>query len=69
MLELLLWMGVGALVGSLVGTIRCSDITRALPKFGHAAHISICVIVGALAGSLLFFGLARFFYGLNPFSN
>jgi hypothetical protein len=69
MFELVLWIGLGAIAGSLVGTYRCSDISRAIPKFGHTAHMSICVVVGALAGSLLFLGLARFFYRLNPFSS
>lgn len=67
MLEIALWIGVGALVGSLVGMYRCSDVSRALPKLGEGAHISICVVIGAFAGSLLFLGLARSVYGLNPF--
>jgi hypothetical protein len=69
MLELLLWILGGALVGSLVGVYRCADISRALPRFGHAGHIGICVVVGAVAGALLFLGLASSFYNLNPFSN
>jgi hypothetical protein len=69
MLELLLWTLGGAVIGSLVGVYRCADISRALPRLGHAAHISICVVVGAISGSLLFLILAGTFYGLNPFSN
>ena len=67
MVELLLWGGVGALVGSLVGYYRCSDINRLMPKLGHAAHVGICGVVGALACSLVFLALARFVYGVNPF--
>ena len=68
MFELVLWTGLGAVAGSLVGTYRCSDISRALPKLGHAAHMSICVVVGALAGSMIFLGLAYFLYRVDPFS-
>src|SRR6186997_2739615 len=54
MLELLLWVGVGGLVGSLVGIYRYSDGSKARPKFGAIGHISSCVAIGALASSLLF---------------
>jgi len=69
MLEVLLWTGVGALAGFLVGTYRCTDIRKAVPKFGVGGHISICVVIGSFAGALSFFALAGSVYGLNPFSN
>jgi len=40
MLEVLLWTGVGAFSGFLVGTYRCTDISKAAPKFGAGAHIT-----------------------------
>ena len=69
MLEFLLWVGVGAFIGSLVGMYRYSDFSKARPKFGAIGHMSSCVVIGAFAGSLLFLGLARALYGLNPFSH
>jgi len=69
MLEVLLWTGVGALSGFLIGTYRCSDIRKAAPKFGIGPHISICVAIGSFAGALSFLVLAGSVYGLNPFSN
>ena len=63
-----MWVAVGALVGSLIGVYRCSDISKALPRFGTAMHLVICGVVGALAGSLLFLVLSRIVYDLNPSS-
>src|SRR4029453_3915980 len=59
---------VGAFSGFLVGTYRCTDISKAAPKFGAGAHISICMFIGAFAGALSFLVLAGSVYGLNPFS-
>jgi hypothetical protein len=69
MLEVLLWTGVGAFSGFLVGTYRCTDISKAAPKFGAGAHISVCMVLGAFAGALSFLVLVGSVYGLNPFSN
>jgi hypothetical protein len=68
MLDLVLWIGVGALAGSLLGTYHCSDMSLASPKESHALHIGVCAVVGAIAGALQFLVLARFFYGQSPFS-
>jgi hypothetical protein len=69
MLLFALWVALGALVGSLVGSYRCSDIRSNLPKAGQTLHIGFCAGVGALAGFLAFFILASLFYGLRVFSN
>ena len=67
MLLFVLWMAVGAIVGSLIGVYRCSDLE--LSMSGHAMHVSFCGGVGALVGFLVFVVLARFFYGLHLFLN
>jgi hypothetical protein len=54
MVNLFLWIGVGAVVGSLVGAYYCAEINRALPKHGHAVHTGICAAAGAVGGSLIF---------------
>jgi hypothetical protein len=64
MLLFALWVALGALVGSLVGSYRCSDIVRNLPTTTHTLHIGYCAGVGALAGFLMAVLLAGFFY--NP---
>jgi hypothetical protein len=64
MLLFALWIGLGALVGSLIGVYRCSGIVRNLPRAGHTLHIGFCAGVGALAGFLVFVIPVRFFYGL-----
>jgi hypothetical protein len=65
MLLFALWTGLGALVGSLIGMYRCSDIVRNLPQSGHALHIGYCAGVGALGGFLVFVIPVRIFYGLH----
>ena len=57
------WVGLGALVGSLVGIHRCSDVRRNLPTADHALHVGFCAGVGGLAGFLLFAILAIVYYG------
>ena len=69
MLELALWIAVGALAGALFGAYHCSGTIRASPKNRDAVHIGTCAVVGAIAGGLQFLVLARFFYGLDLFSN
>ena len=69
MLLFVLWIGVGALAGSLVGIYRCSDATKGLPKVEHTLHVGFCASVGALAGFLLFLVLGSLFYSFGPSSN
>jgi len=69
MVELFVWVAVGAVAGTWIGVYRCSDVSKAPLRFGNVAHLFACGAVGALAGSLLFSVLARFFYDLKPFSN
>lgn len=67
MLGFVLWISVGALVGAFVGAYRCNDLTRALPKSGHALHVGFCAGLGALAGFLVFLILALSFYSPDFF--
>jgi hypothetical protein len=58
-----LWVVLGALVGSLVGYYRCSDVSRKLPQDGHTLHIALCTGVGALGGFVVFAILVISYYG------
>ena len=69
MLELALWIAVGALAGTFLGAYHCSETSRAFPKDSDTVHIGTCAVVGAMVGALQFLVLARFFYGLHPLSN
>ena len=62
MVNLFLWIGIGAVVGSLFGAYCCAAINRALPNHNHAVHTSICAAAGALGGSLLFLLTGGLFY-------
>ncbi len=68
MLDLLLWIAVGAIAGSVLGAYRCADMNRASPKHSHVVHIGICAAAGAIGGSILFLLAAALFHGQSPFS-
>jgi hypothetical protein len=65
MLLFALWIGLGAVVGSLVGIYRCNDIAKNLPQANHTLHIGFCAGIGAIGGFLVFVIPVRFFYGLH----
>ena len=68
MSDLLLWVAVGGVAGSVLGTYRCADINKASPKHGHVVHIGICAAAGAIGGAVLFLLAAGLLYGQSPFS-
>ena len=58
-----LWVMLGALVGSLVGYYRCSDVRRKAAIDGDNLHIVFCTGVGALIGFAVFAVLVISYYG------
>lgn len=63
MLPFAVWIALGALVGSLVGSYRCSPVSQNFPSGGHNLHVGFCAGLGAIVGFLLFAALAIFYYG------
>jgi hypothetical protein len=68
MLELALWIGLGALVGTLLGVYHHSGTNRASPEESGPVHVGVFAVVGATAGGLQFLVLARFFYAHSVFN-
>ncbi len=61
-IEILLFVFLGAFAGSLVGAYRCANPDKPAPRLGNAIHLGVCVMVGAIIGALVFLALARFYY-------
>jgi hypothetical protein len=68
MVEVLLWIAVGAIAGSVLGAYQCADMNKASPKHGHVVHIGICAAAGAIGGAVLFLLAGGLLYGQSPFS-
>lgn len=68
MWELLKWVAVGVLVGSLVGARECASMKRAMPNFDNAMHIGICAAIAGFGTALLFLIFGLLLGGQSPFA-
>jgi hypothetical protein len=47
-IEIFLWVVLGALAGSLIGAYRSANADKPAPTLGNAVHLVVCVVVGAM---------------------
>ena len=68
MLELLIWVALGGLIGFVYGVFSCADTNRTALIRNNAMHVGLCAAIAALGTGLLFLLIAFFLERPSSFS-